>query len=38
MCTLLAHMHRLYGDPQQLGFAQDLLSMGNALQRTKHSE
>lgn len=38
MCTLLAHMHRLYRDPTQVGFAQDLLSMGNALQKAKHDE
>lgn len=38
MVTLLAHMHRVYQTPEQLGYAQDLLAMGNALQRTKHAD
>ena len=38
MCTLLAHMCRVYREPERLEQAQDLLSMGNALQRTRHGE
>ncbi len=38
LCTLLAHMCRMYEHPDQLGFDEDVYSMGVALDRFRHTE
>lgn len=38
LCTLLSHMCRMYCRPEQISFAEDVLSMGVALDRMHHPE
>ena len=38
LCTLLAHMCRMYENPEQLRFDEDVYSMGVALDRFRHTE
>ena len=38
LCTLLAHMCRMYEHPEQLRFDEDVYSMGVALDRFRHTE
>lgn len=38
LCTLLSHMCHVYCKPEQLSFAEDVLSMGVALERMNHPE
>ena len=38
LCVLLNHMASLYHQPEQLTFGEDLLSMGNGLERYQHPE
>ena len=38
LCTLLAHMCRMYEHPEQLRFDEDVFSMGVALDRFRHTE
>ena len=38
LCTLLAHMCRMYENPEQLRFDEDIFSMGVALDRFRHTE
>lgn len=38
LCTLLSHMCRMYENPEQLRFDEDVYSMGVALDRFRHTE
>lgn len=38
LCTLLAHMCRMYRQPEQLSFMEDVYAMGVALERMHHPE
>lgn len=38
LCTLLAHMCRVYRQPEQLSFTEDVYAMGVALERMHHPE
>ncbi len=38
LCTLLGHMCRMYENPEQLRFDEDIYSMGVALDRFRHTE
>ncbi len=38
LCTLLSHMCRMYEQPEQLRFDEDVYSMGVALDRFRHTE
>ena len=38
MCTLLAHMHRMYEQPESVSHQEDIFSMGVALEKEHHPE